>query len=334
MKKYLYGLLLLGYGYIHGQEAGVSPEGIQDQPAAVAEQAAVEASPEAWQFAPGVAVPDNPFRGNWYKKRDIVRAGRVLYEEIHGIVALTWEPLFEQFITTHTTQLSSMKERLRLLSVDMSELEWVMAHVQELTIRSPATVQSGEVAEYIVILSEEEVRKELTTLSEEVDLAQKRYKDFENGVDIARQRSGLGSSYEQQAWKYYADMDAAYDDRAAQVLLQKMTAQRDHLQELMRYISQQLTPYCVEVAQLFDAHMLKATVLRDSLLKAHVPLTRNAFQMQKELEKAEKKLAAIPSKGVLIRAGKLLAQPFILLHSGLQYGVHSVASLFGYKRGL
>jgi hypothetical protein len=271
---------------------------------------------------------DNPFRGNWYKKRDIVRAGRSLYEELHALVSGVWEPLFEQFDTAHIGQLKIIKDRISGLDLSDMELDWVSAHVSELPMyRSDMRKQD---AEYAVRMSEDDVRTNIAALREQLNFAYKRVVDFERALDVARQHAGLGSSYEQQAWKYYVDMDAAYDDREAQLLLQKMMAQRDHLQELITYVSSQLTSYCAEALRLCDDHIRKGALIRDALIKAHVPLTQQEFRIQKDMVVAAKSTPVTLPRGIWYRAMYMILQPMYMVRDGLSSVVKHIASLFGY----
>jgi hypothetical protein len=283
---------------------GAAPEG--GDPSAAAPSSTPESNvPVTWKYKPAAPRAQNPFRGNWFKKRILVQEARSTYDTIHTLVVDTWEPSFQAFLKTYEPALDTMKDRIAALGFDRARVD----AVEQEQLQALVTQRSGEASRQ-VLAAKQEARKSAASLPEGVQAPEGTGRNEQEGaeapespelpeeiahllsdargafdtlhdvqvnvseaINIVRQQQPLGDQYEKQAWKQYEAIDTAYDDIEAAQLHDAMLAAREHLEKLLgEYLQRQLVPYTQQLLQQFETTMSALEQTKDALKKFDIYL--------------------------------------------------------------
>lgn len=203
----------------------------------------------AWRSKPALAHMQNPFRGNWFKKKIIVQDARSLYSAIHTLVTEHWEPEFQAFLHVYEPAVDMIRKRL-------TELEFASERISEVEHELQMQPQ-GMSSEVIALLQE---AQGCFGIIRDVQA------NVEASIAVAREQLAMGDQYEKKAHQQYLLIDEAYDDLEASRLYDGMRAAQEHLVRLLgEYLQRQLVPYTQQLLQQFEASMVSLGKIKQDL---------------------------------------------------------------------
>jgi hypothetical protein len=258
-------------------------ESSHEQPAPTIVPQGTTSSPDApTSWAPTTSEPppqETPFRGNWFKKRAILQEMRVSQEALHKMVQEAWIPdhkKFRELYEPAVTQISELQKSLGFEEHTINELEEQLA---SLPITSPISTTTHIVPPSQIMptaaFNKDSAIKLLQEMRESLQLMHEIQVNAEKALQQAKQQEPLGPTIDQEAWKHYEEVDAAYDDQRAAVLYEQMRTSEDYLKKLHEYLVQRLSPYINHLVGRFDATLQHIETVYNALLKQGIILRKS-----------------------------------------------------------
>jgi hypothetical protein len=216
--------------------------------------------PSEWTIPPQQSTEETPFRGNWFKKRQLVQEARTLYEELHNQINTTWEPQFQQFEKQFAEVPATLQNRINALGVNPQRIDAARTQLHEPAPVSPQKTgpkapKNSSSQPPTAVHTPEEVEvidKKLDELKEAYRLLEEVSGTMAQAIEKTRQQSSEGPAQEKAAWKKYEELDAAYSDQQAAQLFAEMKASQEYIEHLLGYVQRQLIPYCQQLVIQFN----------------------------------------------------------------------------------
>lgn len=235
-------------------------------------------APESWKVTTQAPPHDTPFRGNWFKKRELVQEMRVLYEKLHNEIQTVWTPLHKQFLDAYGAvpeQMQTLEEHLGFAEQTLTEIEHALDALSSMNTTSTAGAASSASSPHVLPSTRRDIPQSyalLKEMRESFSILRDIHTNAATALRIVREQEPLGTQLDQQAWKYYEDIDAAYDDHQAAKLYEEIRALEAHMHELQQYVQGQLAPYLNHLIGQFDATVKHIESVYNALIKQDIVL--------------------------------------------------------------
>jgi hypothetical protein len=227
-------------------------------------------TPTNWSEPQRESFSETPFRGNWFKKRALLQDMRALHEKIQAEVTSTWIPLHKKFKDTYgpaLPQIEAQQHSLGFSEQTITEVEQALS--QHTTAPQPPASPHVLPSQRRDIPLAQALLKELR---ESLHIAQEIHANVQAALRIVDEQEPLGAQLEQQAWKYYEEIDLAYNDHQAAKLYEEVQALDAHMEELKNYLQGQLAPYLNRLVGQFDAISRHIETVYNGLIKQDIVL--------------------------------------------------------------
>lgn len=230
-------------------------------------------APASWTASSHEPPQDTPFRGNWFKKRALLQEMRVSQEALHKMVEEVWIPDHKKFQEIYEPALEQMKaieHNLGFSQQTVTEIEGQLATLSTTTTGTqvpsqvmPSATFDKEAALHLL----KEMREALETLGVIGNNAERAFRQ-------AQQQEPMGTNFDQEAWKFYEEIDSAYDDHQAERLYKQIQSSEEYLKKLHIYLMNELAPYLNYLVGQCDATSHHIETVYNALFKQGIILRK------------------------------------------------------------
>jgi len=208
-------------------------------------------------------------RGDWFKKRNILKKARVAHEQIQEKVqgvgklqseyAQKYQPDVERFQKEISTFDFSQEDIIRVLTD--SEKSIKILREQE----SPLTDIERQ-----RLLDLSDLQKTLGSFQEEFEYLLNLKTGLERALSVLKEQAERAEMYEQQAWKNYEQIDEVFDHQKAQRLLDEMQTAIENIDSIKTYITGDLRTSLETMPIAFNTQFSDVTKAKDALVEQGV----------------------------------------------------------------
>lgn len=236
-------------------------------------------APTSWSQSAAEPPQDTPFRGNWFKKRALLQEMRVSQEALHKMVQDVWIPDHKKFQESYSPTTEQMREIQQNLGFSQQTIDEIEQQLSTLSTASAVTTGSNIIPAPSQIMPSASFESAvainlLKEMRESLQLLDEIRGNTEKALQQAQQQEPLGNEFDQQAWKYYEEIDAAYDDHQAEQLYEQVRASEEYLNKLHEYMLRELSPYINHLVGRYEAVLKHIETVYNALFKQGIILRK------------------------------------------------------------
>ena len=255
-------------------QQGMGPAGMSPSVQGAAPQAAAN---DQWTSTQAVNNVIDEGRGDWFKKKKIVKDSRNLYQRIEwrvdGIAKF-----YQELVAQHEPDVVAFEKALKDLVVTQADIE-----AGEKKVEQALATQEKEIAEDRDNKQLKQTHLELQDSKKMLDELQNTLNDLnqlKNGVQQALQvlknQMDRCNAYVQDAWRNYEQIDEVFSDRIADILFKQMQTIAENVELVEAYMRHDLVGYFEAVRSDFNQKQAHAAQLYKTLKERAVLISPEA----------------------------------------------------------
>jgi len=219
-------------------------------PAAAAPVPVQAEAPTEWRDIVGTESIIDEGRGDWYKKKQIGKKARVLYQEIGKRVAA----VHKEAQALDDAYLNDIRERTQPMAdfpVDEVAIDKVVLDLNE-QIQQASSKDRRQDTDRQALVDLNDNKKLVESFKEEVAYLGELQKGMNAVVALLATQRERCTAFEKNAWRLYETIDAALNDQIAQRLYEEMQTLAENVDLIATYVHRDLRSYITTTIKEFD----------------------------------------------------------------------------------